>query len=293
MRAEYRQADETILLTGQPRLTDTSPDKAVLDIAADRITLHRSSGDGFAEGAVKTSYISQPGAATAHVVGDRALLLHAQQTITFTGSPRLWQDGNAVEAPTLVLTEQPRGLLAESPADGPPAVHAVFVQHDPKHPQPPVRVTSRTLVYSDAERKARFTTGVTLIDNNGTVRADKMDVFLKAATPAGSAPIPVAASHAPGAPMGGQLDHILATGDVFVEQPLRQGTGAELVYTADDGKFVLTGSAGRPPRIEDQQKGTVTGDALVFLSRDDKVDVENGGGRTVTTTHLFNKGDSK
>jgi lipopolysaccharide export system protein LptA len=289
-RAEYREADETILLTGEPRLTDTSPEKAVVDVAAERITIYRASGDALAEGTVKSSYVSQPGAATTHVVGGRALLAHAQQTVTFTGAPRLWQDGNSVEAPTLVLTDKPRGLLAESGADGPPAVHAVFVQHDAKNPQPPVRVTSRALTYSDAERKARFTNGVTLVDTDGTVRADKMDVFLKSAAPTSSAENRAATASAP---MSGQVDHILAAGDVFLDQPLRQGTGEELVYTADDGKFVLTGSAKRPPRIEDRLKGTVTGDALVFLSRDSKVDVENGPGRTVTTTHLSNKGDSK
>ena len=289
-RAEYRQADETILLTGDPRLTDTSADKAVVDMAAEKITMHRATGDALAEGAVKTSYVSEPGAATAHVVGERAVLAHAQQTATFTGSPRLWQDGNSVEAPTLVLTDKPRGLMAESGADGAPAVHAVFVQRDAKHPQPPVRVMGRTLVYSDAERKARFTNAVTLVDANGTVRADKMDVFLKPA--AANTP---AMSHmaAASAPMGGQVDHILATGDVFLDQPLRHGSGEELVYTADDGKFMLTGSTKRPPRIEDHLNGSVTGDALVFFSRDNKVDVENGPGRTVTTTHLSNKGDSK
>jgi len=295
-RAEYTQADDTILLTGDPHLNDISPDEAVFDVSGGRITLHRDSGDGLAEGAVKCSYVSQPGAATAHVIGDRAVLSHAQQTATFTGSPRLWQEGNSVEAPMLVLTQKPSGLEAESGPEGNPPVRAVFVQRDPKHPGPPVRVTSHKLVYSDAERRAHFTTGVTLVDSDGTVRANKMDVFLKPSGPTpGVAPAQAMDHAAAGsaAPMAGQLDHILATGDVVLEQPLRQGTGEQLVYTASDGKFVLTGSSGRPPRIEDRLKGTVTGETLIFLSHDNKVDVENGPGRTVTTTHLSHSEEAK
>jgi lipopolysaccharide export system protein LptA len=219
-------------------------------------------------------------------VGDHALLSHARQTVTFTGAPRLWQGGNSVEAPTIVLTQQPRGLEATSSPDGALLVHAVFMDRDAKQPKPPVRVTSRKLVYSDVERRARFTTSVILVDSDGSIRADKMDVFLKPAstgTSSGAAPVN---SKGAAAPMSGQLDHILAVGDVFVVQPLRRGTGDELIYTADDGKFVLTGSADRPPRVEDRQNGTVTGEALIFLSRDNRVDVQSGPNRTVTTTHV-------
>jgi lipopolysaccharide export system protein LptA len=88
--------------------------------------------------------------------------------------------------------------------------------------------------------------------------------------------------------MGGNLDRIVADGDVVLTQPLfhRQGTGEELVYTADDGKFLLTGSTGRRPRIEDAQQGTVTGGTLQFSSHEQRVDVLSGEGRAVSTTRV-------
>ena len=46
-----------------------------------------------------------------------------------------------------------------------------------------------------------------------------------------------------------QLDRIVATGRVVITQPGRSGSGEKLVYTADDGKYILTGTPGNPPRI--------------------------------------------
>ena len=48
--------------------------------------------------------------------------------------------------------------------------------------------------------------------------------------------------------------------------------GDQLVYTADDGKYVLTG---KTPSIFDASHGTVWGDSLTFYSRDDRVLVES------------------
>ncbi|HVU47530.1 MAG TPA: hypothetical protein VHD85_15465, partial [Terracidiphilus sp.] len=64
----------------------------------------------------------------------------------------------------------------------------------------------------------------------------------------------------------------------------RKGTGEKLVYTGDDGKYVLTGTASAPPRLTDPARGTVTGEALIFNSSDDSVSIEGGGRRTTTET---------
>jgi lipopolysaccharide export system protein LptA len=89
---------------------------------------------------------------------------------------------------------------------------------------------------------------------------------------------------------------------VLIVQPGRRGTGERLVYTAADGRYVLTGGPGQPPRIVDSQKGTTTGVALIFKSADDSVEVSNHPdsgsaaphpgadpqARTVTDTHTPN-----
>jgi lipopolysaccharide export system protein LptA len=69
----------------------------------------------------------------------------------------------------------------------------------------------------------------------------------------------------------GQLDHIVAEGNVVVQEPTRRAQGDKLLYTASDDKFVLTGG---PPSIFDAEHGKTTGDSLTFYKRDDRVLVE-------------------
>ena len=68
-----------------------------------------------------------------------------------------------------------------------------------------------------------------------------------------------------------------ARGHVTVTSEGRRGTGEQLVYTSETGEYVLTGTAAVPPRMTDPARGTVTGEALIFHSRDDSVSVEGGG----------------
>ena len=69
-----------------------------------------------------------------------------------------------------------------------------------------------------------------------------------------------------------QIDHMVATGKVVVTEPNRRAVGDRLVYTADDGKYFLTGKS---PSIFDAEHGTVWGDSLTFYSHDDRVLVES------------------
>jgi lipopolysaccharide export system protein LptA len=81
-----------------------------------------------------------------------------------------------------------------------------------------------------------------------------------------------------------QVDRMTARGHVVVTSGGRRGTGEQLVYTGEDGQYVLTGTSAVPPRMTDPTRGNVTGEALVFHSRDDSVTIEGGGGRTTTQT---------
>jgi lipopolysaccharide export system protein LptA len=75
-----------------------------------------------------------------------------------------------------------------------------------------------------------------------------------------------------------------ATGRVTVSSQGRRGTGEQLVYTGATGNYVLTGTAATPPKMVDPQRGTVSGEALIFHSRDDSVSIEGGGHETTTET---------
>ncbi len=80
------------------------------------------------------------------------------------------------------------------------------------------------------------------------------------------------------------VDRMTARGQVTVDWPERKGTGDKLVYLSDDGTFTLTGTSTVLPHMTDPARGTVTGAALIYHSRDDSVSVEGDGAKTVTET---------
>ena len=63
-------------------------------------------------------------------------------------------------------------------------------------------------------------------------------------------------------------------------------TIARVTGEMTDGKFVLTGSSAAPPRLSDQVRGVVTGNALIFNDRDDSVVVSGGASKAVTQTRV-------
>jgi lipopolysaccharide export system protein LptA len=137
----------------------------------------------------------------------------------------------------------------------------------------PVVVTAAKLAYVDSERRAHFTGGVVAKGAEVTVSADSMDVILNAA---GSGKTSV---NAPS-----QLNQIVAQNHVAIQETGRRATGEKLVYTAADGKFVLTGG---PPMVADATHGTIRGDSLTFYSHDDRIVVESKqSSRTVTHTRV-------
>jgi lipopolysaccharide export system protein LptA len=76
--------------------------------------------------------------------------------------------------------------------------------------------------------------------------------------------------------MGGSVERMVAGGGIVIEQPGRRATGEQVVYTAGDGTFALTGTPGEPPKVVDDERGTVTGTLLEFRAGDESVVVSNG-----------------
>ena len=62
--------------------------------------------------------------------------------------------------------------------------------------------------------------------------------------------------------MGGSVERVVMTGRIEMEQPGQAGTGEQLVYTASDGTFVLTGTAAA--LAEGYGRGAGYGDGCVF-----------------------------
>src|ERR1700722_17637241 len=237
---------------------------------ADKVAMEQGSGDGVAEGSVKASYL-QPKAVgqdqgdVVHVLAARAELKRAaDQTIFYGGAgrlARLWQGGSQVEAPVLQFEQKQRRLVARGEGQGSPmAVHTVLVGHGSGKAGAgksgagnggAVRVASRELVYSDEARRAEFSGGVQVENATGKMRGQGVMVYLQAAAGGNKPAGDVKAVGMPGGFMGGSVERIVVTGQVEMEQLGRRATGEQLVYTAGDGLFVLTGTAAAPPKVMD------------------------------------------
>ncbi len=301
-RAAYDAATQVVQLSGDPRIRDASG-----ELSAASIEMERATGNANATGGVKATYRQssgqqQPftGTGPVHVVADHAHLDHATDLTTFYGKSaelaRLWQGSDSVSALVLELSRVHATLAAHGPAGDAAAVHAVFTStpNNAKGPAPTpprtaqtsvVRLQSRTLFYADADHKAVFSGGVVAQTSSGVLHSSFMDVYFS--------PAPTQTSHGPATPaaktpdqQGSQVSKIVARGAVELQQPGRKGIGEDLTYTAEDGKFVLTGTSATPPRLTDQVRGTVTGAALIFNDRDDSVMVSSGASKAVTQTRV-------
>lgn len=267
-RARYVSESDTLTLTDDVRIQDKLNNAVVTSNTA---LLNQRTGELTAKGQVKTTYLNlkpQPEGAMLgssdpiHVTSSEMVAEKATGISRYTGDSRLWQGANIIQAPVLLFDRNQRSLVATAPASLPRQVSCIFVQTDKTGKQSPIDVTSNKLTYTDSDRKARFDGRVLAKSQDGTVKADRIDVFLR---PAGSP-----AAHNPNT-QASQIDKMDALGHVHLEQPTRKGDGEHLLYTDSDGKFVLTGVPGKMPSIFDAEQGTVTGNSLTFFSRDDRV----------------------
>jgi lipopolysaccharide export system protein LptA len=263
-RARYTPGDENYVLTGSPRVAE--PDRA---LSADSIQLSRKNSSAVAQGNVKTTYNQKAqlgGAMLAsadpiHVTGTTMAASRAGGIARYTAA-RLWRGPDIVQAPVISFDQAHRMIHAESDASG--RVSSVFVQTDKKGKVTPVNVTSDKLDYVDADRKAVFSGNVLVKIEGATVTANTVQAILEGRGMQGQNQ------------GGSQLDHIVAQGDIQIEQAARKATGKLLVYTAREEKFVLTGSPSQLPSIFDAERGQIQGDSLTFFTHDGRVLVGSG-----------------
>ena len=135
----------------------------------------------------------------------------------------------------------------------------------------PVSITAPRLTYADADRRAHYEGGVAAHGSDFSAAAQEMDVYLLPRTQAtGSQALS----------SQGRLDRMVAKGNVKLQEPGREADCQNLVYTASDDKFVLTGG---PPSIFDAERGKITGVSLTFFRGDDRVLVEGEASTPVVT----------
>lgn len=264
-RARYNPVDENYVLTGSPRLVDA--DRA---LTADSVQLSRKTGVAYAQGNVKSTYNAKRGEAGGallsssdpiHVTAATMTANRGSEIARYSGA-RLWRGADIVEAPVMIFDKSNRSLQAQR--DQSARVSSVFTQPDQNGKTTPVNITADKLSYAELERKAVFSGNVLVRIESSTISADTVQAFLSER-----------GSQA-GAQAGSQLDHIVAQGDIQIQQPGRTATGSQLLYTTQDEKFVLTGSPTRLPSIFDAERGQILGDSLTFFRRDGRVLVGNG-----------------
>ena len=292
--ADYGEGGTWLHLTGNPSVRDGG-----LEISADKLDVSQETGDAMARGKVKgtwtgnskggntgTSNVNFGAQGPVHVVAQEAELKRSSGAATFKGSVRLWQEGNSIAAPVVVLDRTKQTLTAQtSNAKAPVQVVLVSAvamipgdQTKPKQSEPSViSVTGGDLKYSGVDRKAVMRAGaagdVVATTSNARTTSNEVELVL---LPAGD--------HARSTGTGGQVDRMTSRGHVEVSSAGRRGVGEQLVYTNDTGDFILTGTVGAPPQLIDPSHGTVTGQALIFNSRNDSVRVEGEGQKTTTMT---------
>jgi lipopolysaccharide export system protein LptA len=301
-RAVYEGAGEWLHLSGNPRVEDGG-----LQLAADRIDVSQASGDAFAHGDVKATWmgteagrdvarnrpaagqgngpgsVALGGEGPAHAIAAEAQLHQATGEATFRGQARLWQQANSIAAPVIVLDRARQTLVARAAGPAEPVRVVLVTAASPgskpgKSAAPSViRIRGGNLKYSAAERKVVIEGGAA-----GSVVAETADATTVAAEvellllPPGN--------HAGKDGAAAQVDRMTARGHVDIRSQGRRGTGEQLVYSSETGDYVLTGTAAAPPRMTDPARGSVTGEALIFNSRDDSVSIEGGGRKTTTET---------
>jgi lipopolysaccharide export system protein LptA len=221
-----------------------------------------------------------------HIVAENAELKHSTGAATFKGNVRLWQQGNSVAAPVIVLDRTRQTLVAQTTSEKNP-VQVVMVSATAEVPgaagsqkqkEPSViSVSGGDLKYSSAERKAVMRAGIVgrVVTSSADTTTKSKELELTLLPPG---------NHAGKDGSAAQVDRMTSTGHVEISSAGRSGTGEQLVYTGDTGNYVLTGTAAAPPKLTDPTRGTVTGQALIFNSRDDSVSIEGDGHKTTTLT---------
>jgi lipopolysaccharide export system protein LptA len=294
-KVTYDGTAQTVSLSGGIELVNSSG-----TMWADHALLDQKTGDATIDGPVKASYRQGTQGEMVHVLADKAVLKKATDTAVFYGSPgklaRLWQGGSQVEAPKLELAQRQGRLVAEG--DGSKAemaVHVVLVSaRTPNgvrgstavrtsdaqkgvaslHTPAVVRIASREMVYSNETRTAEFSGGVKIESADGVMRGQRATAYLEGAAP--SRGVKNASVDAGAGFLGGNVERVVVSGAIEIEQPGRHATGEQLAYTASDGLFVLTGTQVLPPRVTDQARGSVSGAELRFYAQDESVVISNG-----------------
>ena len=271
-RAIYDGQKEILNLRGRrPMVWD-----ATSRTQADEIDYDRGIDETHARGDVRTTYYSnkstndstpfQNTKSPVFITAARADARNAEGIAVYTENARGWQDDNFVKADRIELYKGEKRMVAIGNVDS--ALYQTRRETSSgAHETVPGFAQADSMFYSDEARLIHYEGKVKARQGEDRIEGAKVDVYLMKDN--------------------NEVDHLDAEGNVVLTQPGRRGVGDKLVYTASDGRAVLTG---RTARVDDIEQGSTMGSQLTFYSRDDRVFVENqqGTGR-VRSSHRLKK----
>ena len=111
----------------------------------------------------------------------------------------------------------------------------------------------------DATRRLTYTGSAHLTGPEGDMAANRIELYLK--------------------PSGDELDRAEAYESLTLHEQNRKTTGARMTYTADDERYVITGT---PVTIADQCERETIGTTLTFLKATDNIVIDGKGTQTQT-----------
>ena len=159
----------------------------------------------------------------------------------------------------LVRAEEPVPAVVV-PVVGETNVLTGVTTNTPAKAKEPTVVTSDRLQVDYAHNMGTFTGNVLAMDPQITVRADQMVVVFGTSTNStGTSTNSIRT-----------LQKIVAEGGVMINQGDKKSSSEHAVYTAEDGKVVLTGK----PKLQSPE-GTLTGKTITFWRDQQKVDIES------------------
>ncbi len=300
--AVFRHAEETATLTGRALVRD-----ATTETAAAKIVFAQDTGDIHAEGGVRSTDLPGRGPTVqlapspTHITAESLQANSQSGHALYSGHARMWQGESVLEADSIELLRDTRVLNALN------NVRAVFPQSAGSPTMPPTptatslvktnttgaktnaaksnlwHVTAGSLVYSDTENHAHLEKNVIAQSVDQKMRAPIVDLYFTrtataTATSGGTAPESKTSSQA--GPQ--QISKVVGTGGVIVEEAARKAVADRGVYTASDGKFVMSGGN---PTLYDGAAGNTSGRQLTFFLADDTIIVDSENGSRILTKH--------
>lgn len=306
-RAVYQGEGGWLHLTLNPRVENGG-----IQLAADKIDISQQSGDAYAHGDVKGTWIdtnAAPGGRPvngagnlgivagggqepAHVIAQTAHLHKATEVATFRGHVRLWQQADSISGPVIILDRRNQTLVAHTSDPAEPVWVVLLSAAGAEPGKAEMETKTAGGKSSQSQKKPAQPSVIRVRGGDLKYSAASREAVMtgglleRVEAETNSAQIvsdqvrlllTPSGQQAARAGRQGEVQRIIATGHVVLRSQGRHGTGQKLTYASKTGEYVLTGIPAALPRLTDPSRGTLTGKALIFNSGDDSVRIEGGG----------------